>query len=49
MDTRYFQPWTLDKLYQVEPELKDIATRVVAQKRRRFWAKLDAYLDELNI
>lgn len=43
MDTGYFKPWSLDMLYQVEPELERIANRAVAQKRRRFYARLDAY------
>ena len=30
MDTSYFQPWTLDKLYQVEPGLATIAAQTVA-------------------
>lgn len=42
-DTSYFKPWTLDMLYQVEPELEAIAARTVAQKRRRFYARHDAY------
>ena len=42
-DTSHFLPWTLDMLYQVEPELKKIAAQTVAQKRRRFYAKHDAY------
>lgn len=44
MDTSYFQHWTLDKLYQVEPELKAIAARTVTQKRRRYPAKRTAYV-----
>lgn len=44
MDTSYFQPWTLDKLYQVEPELKVITARAVAQKRRRWPARRAAYV-----
>lgn len=43
MDTGYFQPWTLDKLYQVEPELKAIAVRAVAQRGRRYPVKRAAY------
>lgn len=43
MDTSHFQTWTLDKLYEVEPGLEAIAAQAVAQKRRRFWAKLEAY------
>lgn len=44
-DTSYFLPWTLDMLYQVEPELKEIAARTLAPKpkRRKFDAKIDAY------
>ena len=33
----------LKMLYQVEPELKEIAARTVAQKRRRFYARIAAY------
>lgn len=43
-DTSYFRLWTLDKLYQVEPELKEIAARAVAQRRRRYPAKRVAYV-----
>lgn len=42
-DTSHFLPWTLDMLCQVEPELKEIAAQTVAQKRRRFYARHDAY------
>lgn len=42
-DTSYFLPWTLDMLYQVEPELARIAVRTAAQKRRNFYARIDAY------
>lgn len=42
-DTSHFLPWTLDKLYQVEPELKEIAARTAAQKRRQFRARIVAY------
>ena len=42
-DTSYFIPWRLDMLYQIEPGLEEIAERTVANKRRRFSAKLDAY------
>lgn len=42
-DTSYFLPFRLDMLYQVEPELREIAARAVAQKRRRFQAKHEAY------
>lgn len=44
-DTRYFQPWTLDKLYQVEPALEEIAARAVAQNRRQLPARQAAYTD----
>ena len=44
MDTSYFKPWTLGMLYEVEPELEAIATRAVAQKRRRYPAKRTAYV-----
>lgn len=43
MDTSRFQAWMLDKLYQVEPELEAIAAQAVAQKRRQFLVKLEAY------
>lgn len=42
-DTSYLLPWTLDMLYQVEPELKEVAVRTVDQKRRRFCARIAAY------
>lgn len=42
-DTSHFRPWTLDMIYQVEPELKEIATRAVAQKRQQFYDRLAAY------
>lgn len=41
MDTSYFKPWTLGMLYEVEPELEAIATRAVAQKRRRLPGEAD--------
>lgn len=44
LDTSYFQPWTLDKLYQVEPELEAIAAQAVAQKRHRWLARRAAYV-----
>lgn len=45
MDTSYFKPWTLDKLYQVESELKEIAARAAAQRRRRqYQARWSAYV-----
>lgn len=43
MDTSYFKPWSLEMLYQVEPELEAIVAQAVSQKRRRFWAKHEAY------
>ena len=42
-DTSYFLPWRLDMLYEIEPELRIIAERTVANKRRRYPEKLDAY------
>lgn len=42
-DTSHFLPWTLDKLYGIDPELKAIADRAIAQKRRRFYARVRAY------
>lgn len=47
-DLSYFRPWSLDMLYQVEPELKEIAARAAAQKRRRFYDRLDAYTAAKN-
>lgn len=44
-DTGHFQPWTLDKLYQVEPALEEIATQAVAQNRRQLPARQAAYTD----
>lgn len=43
MDTSYFRPWTLDMIYQVEPELQKIAAEAVAKKRQEFYDRLDAY------
>lgn len=43
LDTSHFQPWTLDKLHQVEPALAEITARAVAQRRRRYPARLAAY------
>lgn len=42
-DTSHFLPWALDMLYQVEPELQEIAARTVSQKRRRGDARYDDY------
>lgn len=44
MDTSYFLPWSLDKLYELEPELRDIAVRTVEQRRKRFYDRIDAYV-----
>lgn len=45
MDTSYFQPWTLDKLYQVEPGLATIAAQTVAQRwKRQYQARRTAYV-----
>lgn len=45
MDTSYFQPWTLEMLYTVEPKLATIAAKAVAQRRRRqYQARRDAYV-----
>ena len=35
-------------LYEIEPQLKEIADRTVANKRRRFSAKIDAYTNAKN-
>lgn len=35
--------WSLDKFYQVEPDLKEIAARTVAQRRRRVRVRYAAY------
>ena len=45
MDTSYFLPWTLDKLYQVEPELESIAHQAMKQKRRRYPERRTAYVE----
>lgn len=47
-DTSYMLPWSLDMIYQVEPELEKIAARTVKQKRRRFYDRLDAYTAAKN-
>jgi len=47
-DTSYFLPWSLEMLYQVEPELEKIAARAAAHKRQKFYEKMDAYTDAKN-
>ena len=42
-DTSHFLPWTLDMLYQVEPELKKIAARTIIQSRRQIDLRFEAY------
>lgn len=42
-DNSHFLPCSLDMLYQVEPELKEIAARVAAHKRHWFYDWLDVY------
>ncbi len=43
-DYSYMLPWSLDLLYQVEPELKKVMQRAVSQKQRRYKAKRAAYV-----
>ena len=47
-DTSYFRPWRLEMLYEVEPTLQEVAQKAVAQKRRRFYTRLDAYCRAKN-
>ena len=42
-DTSYFLPWNLEMLYQIEPELKEIAERNLVSRRCRFEKKRAAY------
>lgn len=44
-DTSYMLPWSLDMIYEIEPELQKIADAATAQKRRRFDSRVDAYAD----
>jgi len=43
LDTSHFLPWSLDKLYAVEPGLRIIADRAASQKRRRIHTRISAY------
>lgn len=47
-DTSYMLPWSLEMLYEIEPDLMDIAKEAVSQKRRRFYAKHEAYNEAKN-
>ncbi len=47
-DESYFLPWKLDMLYQVEPELRQIADKALAHKRQRFYNRIDAYTTAKN-
>lgn len=47
-DTSYMQPWNLEMLYEIEPTLKEIAARAAANKRRRFYARIEAYEQAKN-
>ena len=42
-DTSYYIPWSLEMLYQVEPELKTIAENALKAKRKRFNNRLKVY------
>lgn len=44
-DESYMLPWTLDMIYEIEPKLREIADAAVAQKRRRFYDRVDAYTE----
>ena len=44
LDTGYFKPWSLEMLYEVEPELEIITARAAAQRQRRqYQARREAY------
>ena len=43
LDTSYFIPWQLDMLYEIEPELENVAKRATWRKHRQFANKLEAY------
>ena len=43
LDTSYFIPWRLDMLYEIEPELENVAKRATWRKHRQFANKLEAY------
>lgn len=47
-DTGHFRDWTLKMLYEVEPQLKDIADRAIAKKCWCFEKKLEAYVTAKN-
>ena len=47
-DTSHFIPWSLEMIYSIEPQLREIAENAVRQKRRRYDAKLRAYCDAKN-
>ncbi len=47
-DESYFLPWKLDILYQVEPELRQIADKALAHKRQGFYKRIDAYTTAKN-
>ena len=40
-----FKPWTLEMIYEVEPELKAIAERFLVSRRCRFEKRYKAYCD----
>lgn len=42
-DASHLLPWRLEMIYEIEPELRQIAGRAVSQKRRRFPARREAY------
>lgn len=43
LDRSYFRTWTLEMLYEVEPELEVIAEQAESQKRRGWYNRLSAY------
>lgn len=43
-DEGHFIPWRLGMIYEIEPELENIAKRTISKKRMRFNNRLNAYL-----
>ena len=48
-DTSYMLPWSLDMLYEIEPQLKALADEAISCKRKRkYQVKRDAYVKARN-
>lgn len=41
--TSYFLPWSMEMIYEIEPELKSIVQYAIAQKHRHIAARYSAY------